>query len=373
MKKNLMLGLALAVSIVFFSSFAFAQNNNKTVSSTRDLYVISAKAGGVNYVEGEVVIAGKNKKNDYLLKGDTIEVGDKISTGANGKAEILLNPGSYVRLAGNSSFEFLTTSLDNLRLKITRGDAIFEVIADNDFQVAINTPKADFSIVDSGVYRVSVLEDGSGRIAVWKGKAQVGDFNETEIKGGREAVVNGSQVAVAKFDKDDKDTLDVWSKTRAKDLAKVNSRLQRPDLRNSLMYGFASSRWNMYNSFGLWVFDSSFGSYCFLPFGDGWSSPYGYGYGRDIWYFRLPGVIYNQPPPTGSGTTVAGKSRVREIMNPSMPYERLETKIRNTSDRNFDNHQFPNMNPPSLESPMPTVNTTPAPSGGKGQQRVVNN
>ncbi len=49
---------------------------------------------------------------------------------------------------------------------------MFEVIADDEFKIAVNTPKADFSIITSGVYRVSVLNDGSGKIAVWKGKAQ---------------------------------------------------------------------------------------------------------------------------------------------------------------------------------------------------------
>jgi hypothetical protein len=366
MKKNLISVLTFGMLAVLFSSFVFAQNNNKTVSSTSDLYVISAKAGGVNYVEGKVVVAGKNNRSGYLLKGDTVEVGDKVSTGADGKAEILLNPGSYIRLAENSSFEFLTISLDNLRLKLNGGSAMFEVIADDEFKIAVNTPKADFSIITSGVYRVSVLNDGSGKIAVWKGKAQIGDFNYTEIKAGREAVVKGSQVAIEKFDRDEKDTLENWSKTRAKDLAKVNSRLQRQDIRNTLISGFGASRWNMYNSFGLWVFDRSFGSYCFLPFGYGWNSPYGYSYGRDLWYFRLPRVIYTQSPPSG-GTTVAGKSRTRQIINPPMPYEKIQTTVdRNKSERIIDNSQFPSSIPSPSSAP---VNVRPA---GKGV-RVIDN
>ena len=349
MKRNLISGLAFTILSVLFSGFVFAQSNNKTVLSTGDLYVISAKAGGVNYVEGKVVVTGKNKKGGYLLKGDTVEVGDKVSTGTDGKAEILLNPGSYIRLGENSSFEFVTTSLDDLRLKLNGGSAMLEVIADDDFRIAVNTPKADFSIITSGVYRISVLGDGSGQIAVWKGKARIGDFNETEIKGGREATVNGGQVAIEKFDRDEKNALEDWSKSRAKDLAKVNSRLQRPDLRNSLISGFGSSRWNMYNSFGLWVFDQSFGSYCFLPFGYGWSSPYGYSYGRDIWYFRLPGVIYNQPPPSGGGgNKTAGRTRIN--VNSSMPYERIQTKVsRGSIDGGIDNSQSPTMPPANVK------------------------
>lgn len=369
MKKKLVNVFVVCLVAILFSGFALAQNSTRTAApSTRDLYLISAKAGGVNYVEGKVVKV-KNQKSGYLLKGDTVEIGDKISTGADGKAEILLNPGSYVRLAENSNFEFVTTSLDNLQIKINDGSAIFEVIADDDFKVTVKTPKADFTLFTSGVYRVGVLDDGSGKLSVWKGKARVGDFYGTELKAGREATVNGGDVAVAKFDRDEKDSLEEWSKTRAKDLAKVNSRLQRANLRNNLMYGFASSRWNMYNSFGLWVFDASFGSFCFLPFGYGWSSPYGYSYGRDLWYFRLPTVIYNQPPPNGGGTTVAGKSRERIMFNQEMPYERIQTKVdRSISDRNIENPQFPTISPQSVPS-----NSAPVDRPASKGTRVIDN
>lgn len=378
MKKNLISSLAFAIFAVLFSSFAFAQNNNKAIPSTSDLYVISAKAGGVNYIEGKVAVAGKNKRSGYLLKGDTVEVGDRVSTGADGKAEILLNPGSYVRLAENSNFEFLTTSLDNLQLKLSGGSALFEVIADDEFKVIVKTPKADFSIVRPGVYRVSVLNDGSGKIAVSKGTAQIESYFEaTVIKAGKEAVVNGDKVAIAKFDRDEKDALDDWSKTRAKDLARVNSRLQRPNLRNTLISGFGASRWNMYNSFGLWVFDQSFGSFCFLPFGYGWSSPYGYSYGRDLWYFQLPGVIYNQLPPGGGGNTTVGKSSDRITLNQPMPYERIQTKMeRRSIDRNIDNPQYPSVAPSSgttttvaPSNPAPSIVVRP--SSGKGN--VIDN
>lgn len=352
MKKKLATILTFGMFAVLLSGSAPAQTARKTVSSTGDLYVISAKAGGVNYTEGKVVVARADKTSGYLLKGDNLEIGDKVSTGADGKAEILLNPGSYVRLAENSTFEFSTTSLDDLKLKLTGGSAMFEVIADKEFKVAVNTPKAQFLIVTSGIYRVSVLGDGSGKIAVWRGKAQIGDSSAAEIKGGKAAVVNGNQVAVEKFDRDEKTALEEWSKTRAKDLARVNSRLQRNDIRNSLISGFGASRWNMYNSFGLWVFEPSFGSYCFLPFGYGWGSPYGYSYGRDLGYFRLPPVIYNQPPPPGGGTTAA-KSRVRAVLNPTMPYEVIQSKMgRDTSDRNVGNPNFPGSQPSSGGTPV---------------------
>lgn len=363
MRRNFKSVSIFVVFVISLSGLASAQTSrNKTASSTRDLYVISAKAGGVNYVEGKVALNAQNKKSGYLLKGDVLEVGDEVSTGPDGKAEILLNPGSYVRLAENSNFEFATTALDDLRLKLNSGSAVFEVITNDDFKIAVNTPKTQFLIATSGIYRVSVLKDGSEKIVVWKGKAQIGDANATTVKSGREATVAENRLAVAKFDRDEKTALEDWSKTRAKDLAKVNSRLQRPDLRSTLISGFGASRWNMYNSYGLWVFDASFGGYCFLPFGYGWSSPYGYGYGRDIWYFRLPGSIYYQPPSNSGGTVVAGGSgRTKTIINPPMPYEGIQRRVKtDIGESSVDNSPFPSRQstPSVVVSPAASVPRT---------------
>ena len=305
MKKNLLYVFSVGLIGILFSVTAFAQTaqqreDRRTVSAASSLYVISAKAGAVNYVEGKVSVARQEGKSGYLLKGDELEIGDVVSTGADGRAEILLNPGSFVRLAENSVFEFASTALEDLQLNLKGGSAMLEVITDNEFTFAVNTPKAKLFIVKSGVYRVDVLSDGTGKIEVWKGGANA---NGTEIKSGRQATVSGNQTAVVKFDRDDKDALEVWSKSRAKELSKINARLQNNYLRTSLMSSYYQTRWSLYDSYGLWVYSRYHGSYCFLPFGYGWSSPYGYYYPRDIWYYNLPPVIYNPPPPTTTTTT----------------------------------------------------------------------
>ena len=314
MKKSLFYIFSFGLLTVLFSVPNFAQQETRrSVASASSLYVVSAKAGGVNFVEGQVDIARKAGRSGVLLKGDTLEIGDVVSTGANGKAEILLNPGSFVRLAGNSEFEFTTTALDDLQLKLGSGSAIFEVITDNEFTFAVTTTKAKFFVVRTGVYRVDVLGDGTSKIEVWKGKAQIGDVYATEVKSGRQAVVNGTQVTVAKFDRDDKDEFETFSKARAKQLAKVNSKLQNRDVRTSLMSSFYNTRWSLNDSYGLWIFNRSFGSYAFLPFGYGWSSPYGYFYPSDIWHYNLPPVIYYPPiqtTPTNPTNPTNSPSRV---------------------------------------------------------------
>ena len=295
MKRRLVgfVGFAVVAIIAYLPVFA----QDRTLSSAAgDKWVITAKAGGVNYAQGTVNIIRQEGKSGLLLKGDAVEVRDRVSTGADGRAEILLNPGSYLRVGENSEFEFKTTQLEDLQIRVIRGSVMLEVFADNDFRVAVSTSKSEYGLVESGVYRIDVTGDGNARIEVWKGKAEIGD---AVLKGGRTASSLDGQVAVAKFDRDDRDGFETWSRDRAKELAKATNSLKDRTLRTSLMRSFLGGRWNMYNSFGLWVYDASFGRYCFLPFGYGWSSPYGYGFGANIGWYGLPQVVY-YPPTYGS-------------------------------------------------------------------------
>jgi hypothetical protein len=337
MKKNLLLALSVAVLGLLFSTFVFAQDD-KVVSAAGDMYVISAKAGGVNYVEGKVSIVRKEGKSGLLLKSDNIEIGDKISTGADGKTEILLNPGSYVRLGANAEFEFQNTDLNNLQLKLSVGSAIFEVYADNEFKVTLDLPDADIELTKSGVYRFDVLSDGSGKVTVWKGKVSFGD---QEIKAGKSATLKGKNaLAMAKFDRDNKDAFDIWSDMRAKESSAINKRLQRNSLTNSLMNAYNRGNWNMFGTFGLWVFDPFTGRWCFLPFGQGWSSPYGYSYGFNIYRCVLPPVVWTPPVqttpsnPTTPGTMTPEQAQIREERRQTMhtpTFQRFENNQRNES------------------------------------------
>jgi hypothetical protein len=215
-----------------------------------------------------------------------------------------LNPGSYLRLGGNSAFEFKTTSLDNLQLKVQKGSAILEVFAAEEFKVAVETPGAKYLLVETGVYRVDVIDAQKSRLEVWKGAARAAG-TET-LKGGRVATASGGSISVAKFDRGDKDALDVWSRMRSKELAKLTAKLRREDLRTDLMRSFLGRRWNVFGSFGLWILDPLSGGYCFLPFGYGWNSPYGYGYGHSLWWYDMPPIVYY--PPNSGGWNPGGGS-----------------------------------------------------------------
>jgi hypothetical protein len=361
MRRNLLQVLSSTAIVVLLSVFAFAQDS-RVLSAAGDIYVISAKAGGVNFIQGKVSIARKIGKSGLLLKGDNIEIGDKISTGADGKAEILLNPGSYVRLSNNSSLEFVSTNLDDLQIKLNGGSAIFEVFADKEFSVAVNTPKTGFNLIQSGIYRIDVPADGTEKIEVWKGRAQIGNDENNIVKGGKAALIVNGQQQVEKFDRDEKDELEIWSKERAKELAKINSRLERRAMTSSLINSFNSSAWNMYESFGVWVYNRAYGTHCFLPFGYGWRSPYGFGFDYNFWNYRLPQYVYYPPQNSNTATNgnvntqpASGNLPVKERVRFDIPpYERVKVDTRTRmNDDNFDPITTGRSSAPVFVTPAP--------------------
>ena len=391
MKNCLIRTFAICLALGFVATLAVAQND--TISAAAgDRYVISARAGGVNYVEGTVAVVRTSGQSGLLLKGDTLQVGDRVFTSANGKAEILLNPGSFLRLGGGSTFGFNTTSLDDLEIRLDGGSAVLEVYAAAEFKVNVRTPSAMYSLVKSGVFRIDVPAEGASTLKVWKGVATVG--TENVVKPGRTATASSSNsVAVSKFDRDTKDALDEWSKSRSKALAQQSASLRRNDIRVPLMRGFLGGRWNFMNSFGLWVFDPFMSGYSFLPFNYGWYSPYGYAYGNGMsWWFEMNYPTYLPPTSGGTGTgtgtgtssnsdprTVAGVRHQREFPAGASedrargsvpPFIRMEQAsgggIRNGRDRDYSSDTNSTYTPTYSPSSSGSSAPPPSTSGGSG-------
>ncbi len=269
--------LALAVLCVAFTA----------QGQSRDARIISARAGGVNYVSGSVSVKLKGETVwNALTTKENLESGDTVKTGAGGRVEVLLNPGSYMRVGENAEFELADASLDALRVKLLSGSAVIEATGYDDMAIliAVDTPHTQVSIIRSGIYRINASASGSD-VAVQKGRALVGMDQATILKGGKTAHFGGGAVEVAKFDKNSKDALDAWSKERGKELASLNRGLSARTLNPVL----ASMGFDNFGSFtsgnnrnGVWIYNSRTCSYTFLPFSFGWTSPYGGFYDSSI-------------------------------------------------------------------------------------------
>lgn len=364
-------GIAMLLSMTVVG---FSQNANDRPAAGNK-YLISARAGGVNLTEGNVGIVRANKTSGRLLKGDEIAIGDRVSTDANGRAEILLNPGSFIRIGGNTAFEFRSTSLDDLRIAIDRGSAMFEVYATREFRVTLITPKGNALLVDSGIYRVDVAENGVAKLAVWDGLAQVKNNGNFDVKKGRVATLDKRVSVVEKFDRDDKDALAVWSKDRGKLVARNTARLKNQQVRDSLLSAYNGGNWGMYSAFGLWVYDAGFGGSCFLPFGRGWYSPYGYNFGHSVWWYNLPPVIYYPPYVPVQPDPYGKKPGSREALaggggNVAPPFIRVEETSRQSNPIRVPNDSMFDRQPssPVYFPPVSAPTSAPSSAGDTGSK-----
>lgn len=325
--KPTVAGLLFSV-LILSTGIASGQQRKQLSHDEMQRYVVSAKAGEVNLVEGDVTQrAAKSADEDWqmVIAGDQIADGETVKTGSGSRLEVLLNPGSYFRVSENSEFTFKNTALDHLAIELTRGSAIVEAAQVKGYAgtlLSVATPSGDVNITNGGIYRIDTGTASGSAIEVFKGAAKA---NGSEIKEGKKASLGGGTALISDFNKKDGDQFDTWSKDRAKNLVEANSTMVNPSITSTA--GFMSGPGLFYpggffGSFGYfganygypggcggwWVFDPFFGSNVYLPNGfdfcPSFFSPYGWSYGvlnDPIGRFRrLP------PPTVRPGTT--GKS-----------------------------------------------------------------
>jgi hypothetical protein len=85
----------------------------------------NAMPGTLNYVEGQASMNNQTLDSKSVGNAD-LENGQVLETG-NGKAEILLTPGVYLRIGDNSSVKMISTNLTNTQVALDRGEAMLEV------------------------------------------------------------------------------------------------------------------------------------------------------------------------------------------------------------------------------------------------------
>lgn len=288
-----------------------------------DARVVSARAGGVNFVSGEVSFrrAGKTRWQ-RLTTSDELKDGDAVRTGAGAFAEILLSPGSYLRLGESSELEMTNTASDKLRVRLLGGSAVVEATGYDDLKIliAVSTPRAQVEVLRAGIYRFNVPAADVAEVFVRKGRAQIG--GET-VKGGKFARAGAAGVEVAKFDKKDEDAFDLWSRSRARELARANSRLSSRQVKTLLAGVTFDDPFYIRHLSGLWLWSGAQSCYTFMPFYFGWSSPYGYGYGWVPTFSSLawcPCGYYNRwPYPNGTQTGNSGWPGPATTQQPSYP------------------------------------------------------
>jgi hypothetical protein len=238
--------------------------------------LISTKAGFVNRTEGRVEIeryGNADEERGRASTGTQMRNGDHLMTLTDGYAEVLLNPGTYLRLRPQTQIRALQTSLAKVQFELLQGSIIVEAgEVDKNTPLEIRTPHGPLTIRRDGLHRIDAQPRGT-RVAVRQGDLWIGTPEEVlrkegvRIGRGKETLLNGSNPTpqLAKIDKDRADEFDIWSFSRAQTLVAANNMALRESRGlNTLAHG--------------WFFNPFTGGYTFIPRNGLFYSPYGFGF-----------------------------------------------------------------------------------------------
>jgi hypothetical protein len=236
-------------------------------------FVVSTKAGLVNYVQGSANIKATA----------SIPAGAPIETGPGGAVEILLNPGSFLRLGGNSGAVLDQVELTNMAVRITHGSAVIEAKGfEKNSPLRVTAGNRKIDIISDGIYSIT-----DGTISVVDGKIRDADTGAI-YKKGYELSDNGA--VKTKFAAT---PLDIWSRKRSERIAAANV-----NIANSL-------RNNPNVPLNVWLWAPAFGAFVYMP-PFGYRSPYGYSYRSPVDYYRV--VRPAQSASSGSASSASSGS-----------------------------------------------------------------
>ena len=155
----------------------------------------------------------------------------------------------------------------------------------------------------------------------------------------------------------------------------MTSSLKNRTVRDSLLSSFNSGFWDMDRSFGLWVYSPFRRSYCFLPFGYNWRSPYGHWFDVNLWWSDLPPWFWYRPNPRITQAIQPAPRGKGDVVK-DLPYTRVDGNRRPpVRDRSKDQSDDflkgggerrggPVFSPPA-PMPMPMPKSTDIVRGGK--------
>jgi len=215
-----------------------------------------------------------------------LAAGQSLST-ENGRAEILLTPGVFLRLDHNSSVQMVSPGLADTLLTLQKGRAMVEVAdvhPENNIRIGDNGASAQ--LLKAGLYD---FDADRGVIRVFDGKAVVQTPGRSiELNSGHELALNATgKLKARKFDKKaSTDDFYRWASLRSSYLAEANVDAARKFAGSP---GWADGGWYANGWYGNgWYWDPGFDSYTFVPDDGIFYDPFGWGFYSPWMAFGAP-------------------------------------------------------------------------------------
>jgi len=235
----------------------------------------AAQPGTVNYVEGQVTLGTQPIAADSVGTL-VVDAGQTLRT-QNGKVELLLTPGIFLRLGPSASVTMIANT-GTIRLSVEQGEAFVEVDQihpENDLRILQDGVSIQFTRL--GLYN---LNASLHLVRVLAGEAVIREGQKSlSVKEGHEADLAERPLHERTFDKKEIEAEDLyrWTMLRSAYLAEANADY-------APTYSLGGFGW-----FGEgWYWDPWFDAFTFLP-GDGiFYSPFGWGFYSPFCAFAAP-------------------------------------------------------------------------------------
>jgi hypothetical protein len=249
-----------------------------------------ARPGTLNYVEGQASIDGQQVSPRSVGQAG-LETGQYLAT-ADGKVEVLLTPGIFLRLDKNSTVKMISPDLTHTEVSLERGRA--EVEADQLYpqnRILIDQKGGQTQILKNGLYEFNAdnntVRTFDGKAAVYPGDNLQSNVKPIDLKGGHQLALTGEAVKPVGFDKDrSQDDLYRWSSLRSQYLGEANVDLAAQYAGYGPTYGYGGFAPG-------WAWDPYLYSYDWIPGGGPFFSPFGFGF-YSPYYLYGGGFVYGR-------------------------------------------------------------------------------
>src|SRR5262245_27335762 len=168
-------------------------------------FLVSTKAGLGNYVEGAASVKAAT----------SIPPGEIVRTGPGGAVEVLLNPGSYLRMGENSKVVLDRVELSDISIRILEGSMVIASKGfDKELPLNVTTGNLKMDIIKDGIY----LFD-QGTVVVVDGKIR--DAGNGLVYG-KNYKISDDQGYRAQKVKTFTTGLELWSQKRDETISRAN-------------------------------------------------------------------------------------------------------------------------------------------------------
>jgi FecR protein len=292
-----------------------------TVDNSSDQQQPEEQAGPgvarVSFLNGDVSSQrGDNGDWVAVTLNSPISQGDRVATGANGRAELQLDSTNILRMSSSATANVTNLSRSNIQVQIGQGLVTYDVRNGAEAVVEIDTPNASIRPSRPGQYRVQVNSDSETVITMVQGSADISTPDgSTHVEQGQMITIEGTDHPQYKTEsasnRDDWDSWNSdrdreiggassWSKTNryytgSEDLDTYGTWSEVPDYGQVWTPNSGDPNWAPYRA-GRWVYQPYYGWTWVSTEPWGWA-PYHYGRwfvygGRWAWW---PGPVASYP------------------------------------------------------------------------------